>query len=449
MKKITDKFVGIFNEYSDYLKKSESSILFDARCYAAEKLKIKGLPTSKDEAYRNTGVEKIFDTEYKLNVEGVKTKVNLAEYFKCEVKNMDSHTILFSNGLFYDDNSCELPAGVIVCGLKEACKNHKDIFEKYYNRQAKESVDGFVQLNTMLATDGLFVYVPENVHFDKALQIINLTHGFGEKNIIKRNLVVLDKNSSLTMVVCDHTLGCGANFTNDVTESFVEDGARLTHYTIQNEPEKTNLINTHLLNLGAASYAESFVMSLHGGLIRNNIDLKFLGEHSNADLLGLYLIDRSQVVENHTLIDHQVSNCISNELYKGILDDQALSSFMGKIIVRPDAQKTEAYQTNRNICLTKDAHIRTKPQLEIYADDVKCSHGATVGQLDENALYYMRQRGIGLAEAKQMLMFAFANDILMKIQVEPLRERISGLIESRLRGELSECSNCLLNCSGK
>ena len=176
---------------------------------------------------------------------------------------------------------------------------------------------------------------------------------------------------------------------------------------------------------------------------------KLAGENSEANLYGLNLTDKGQRVDNFTLIDHVVPNCMSNELYKGILDEHAQGSFLGRILVRKNAQKTEAYQTNNNLCLTPQTKMRTRPQLEIYADDVKCSHGATVGQLGQDALMYLRQRGIDAREAKLMLMFAFANDVLLKVNILPLRERIANLIDSRLRGEFSFCDNCLLNCKSR
>ncbi len=443
---INKKYIDIFESCAEQFRKSDTDFMFAKRKQALEDFRKNGLPTAKTENYRNFNIADIFSTEFG-NVLQNKTNIDLNEYFKCEVENMDAEVVLVSNGMYYDQNKV-LPNNAIVCSLKEAQTKHRDIFEKYYNTSAANFGDGFVNLSTMLADDGLFVYIPDNVRLEKTLQIINLNHGFGSKNIVKRNLIVLGENSSLSVVVCDHTLNSSSNFVIDTTESFIGKGSKLTHYTIQNEPDKSSLVSNHLAELQGNANIESFVLTLHGGIVRNNLRIRFNGEHSDANLLGLYLIDRKQYVDNYTLIEHLVPNCNSNELYKGILDEQARGSFMGKIIVHEGAQKTAAYQTNRNLCLTGDARMTTKPQLEIYADDVQCSHGATVGQLDEEALFYLRQRGISTKEAKLMLMFAFANDILMNMHIEPLKERISGMINSRLRGELSECSNCLLNCEG-
>jgi len=443
-----DKYLKSFVGNLEYLKILDSEKLFHNRLEAFEKFKKIGIPDHTHENYKHAGISEICSEDYELSLEPRKTFVDLNEYFECEVKDLDTYVLLLSNGEYYQNNKPieGLPDGIIICGLKEAKQKHKEIFEKYYNKYASHVEDSFVSLNTMFASDGLFIYIPDNIKLKKTIQLVNLTHGLGNKNIFKRNLFIVGKNSELSLIVCDHTLNNSKNFVVDVTESFVEENGILKYHALQNEPNKSGVVNTLLVNLEKFSKINSFIISLHGGIIRNNLFTKLNGEYAEALLNGVNLTDRSQRIDNYTLIEHIAPNCMSNELYKGILDEQAKGSFAGRIIVRPGAQKTNAYQTNKNICLTPEAKMRTKPQLEIYADDVKCSHGATVGQLDENALFYLRQRGIDIREAKLMLMFAFVNDILLKIDIDPLRERIAGLINSRLRGEFSDCSHCLLNC---
>lgn len=446
-----EKYIKIFEAHSPQLKAAESELVFETRLKAFEKFKKYGIPDHKDENYKYAGISEICSQDYEFSVDSRNALVDLNAYFQCEVEDMDTHVVLLSNGEYYKNNKPieSLTPGVIVCGLKEAKLKHKDIFEKYYNQYASESDDGFVALNTMLADDGLFIYVPQNTKVNKTIQLVNLTHGFGNKNIFKRNLFIADKNSELSLVICDHTLNNSNNFVIDVTESYAGENANIQYHALQNEPNKSGVINSHFIKLDRYSRVNSHVLSLHGGIIRNNLFTKLAGEFAEANLYGLNLTDREQRIDNYTFIDHLVPNCTSNELYKGILDEQAKGAFAGRIIVRKDAQKTLAYQTNRNLCLTPEAKMRTKPQLEIYADDVKCSHGATVGQLDESAMFYLRQRGINSKEARLMLMFAFANDILLKINIAPLRERVSGLINARLRGEFSDCSHCLMNCHTK
>lgn len=446
--KTFEKYIEIYNKYSEEFSRNDTGKTSEERNKAFEKFKELGIPDNKDEDYKYTNIEEIFKINYEYIQDAGKTFADLNEFFHCQVGNMDTHVVLLSNGAYYEKNRPieNLPEGVIICGLNEAKHKYSDIFNKYYNNYPSESKDSFVALNTMLANDGLFIYIPENTKLNKTIQLINLTHGFGNKNIFKRNLFIIGKNSELSLIICDHTLNNSENFIVDVSESYIEENANLRYYAIQNEHKKSAILNSHFINIEENSNANSLILSLHGGIIRNNVFAKLSGEYSGANLYGLSLADKDQVVDNFTFIDHKVPNCTSNELYKSILDDSAKAAFSGRIVVRPDAQKTIAYQTSRSICLTPDAKIRTKPQLEIYADDVKCSHGATVGQLDEDALFYLCSRGIDKKEARLMLMFAFANDILQEINVKPLQERMSDLINSRLRGELSDCCHCLLGC---
>jgi Fe-S cluster assembly protein SufD len=443
-----EKYISLFESHSPKLKNVDSDLVFNTRLSAFEKFKKLGIPDHKNENYKYAGIAEICSQDYEFSMDSRNALVDLNTYFQCEVEDMDTHVVLLSNGEYYKNNKPieGMTPGVIVCGLSEAKVKHKEIFEKYYNQYASEAEDGFVALNSMLADDGLFIYVPQNTKVNKTIQLVNLTHGFGNKNIFKRNLFILDNNSELSLVICDHTLNNSNNFVIDVTESYLGENANLQYHALQNEPNKSGVINSHFIRLDRYSKVNSHILSLHGGIIRNNLFAKLAGEYSEANLFGLNLTDKEQRIDNYTFIDHVVPNCTSNELYKGILDDQSKGSFAGRIIVRQDAQKTLAYQTNRNLCLTPEAKMRTKPQLEIYADDVKCSHGATIGQLDESAMFYLRQRGINSKEARLMLMFAFANDILLKVNIEPLRNRISGLINARLRGEFSDCSHCLMNC---
>jgi Fe-S cluster assembly protein SufD len=261
-----------------------------------------------------------------------------------------------------------------------------------------------------------------------------------------RNLIVVDEGAQANVLVCDHTLSPKRFLSNVVTEIFVGSNAQLEFVKMQNEHNDSAQLTHTYAHQQADSRLVTNVLSLHGGFIRNNLAVTLAGEGADAQLYGLYLTDRTQHTDNYTFIDHAVPNCTSNELYKGILDDQATGAFNGKIMVRRDAQKTQAYQSNNNLLLTADARMNTKPQLEIYADDVKCSHGATVGQLDNEALFYMRARGIGEREAKLLLMFGFAHDVVKRISIDTLRERIDDMVNKRLRGELSRCHNCPMHC---
>jgi len=407
-----------------------------------------GIPTHENENYKYSDFTKVLEGKYDFIQKQEKFNADLNQYWQCSVPDMDTRVILFSNGWFYKNNDVvtDLPEGLIICSLKEAAEKHAALFEKHYNRYISQN-DGFAYMNTMFANDGVFIYVPENMHVKNTIQLVNLTHGFSERFVMQRNLIVMGNNSRMRLMICDHTLNKADNMVNNVTESFLGKQSSLEVYSIQNEPDRSAVIKSLFFHQSTGSKLINLAFSLHGGMLRNNVSVTLAEENADTNLYGLFLNDREQHVDNFTSVDHAAPGCTSNQLYKGILDEDAHGAFQGKVLVRKDSQKTVAYQSNKNICLTPSAKMRTKPQLEIYADDVKCSHGATVGQLDDAALFYLRSRGIGTKEARLMLMYAFAEDIVRQIPVLPLKEQISGLVNSRLRGEFSDCNHCLLNCS--
>jgi Fe-S cluster assembly protein SufD len=288
--------------------------------------------------------------------------------------------------------------------------------------------------------------VPEGKTLDKPVQIVNILLADEELMVQHRNLFILEPNSSAKVVICDHTLNSNKYLTNSVTECLVGKNASFECFRTQNEHNESANVAHFFIHQEESSNALFNNITLQGGLIRNNLYVTLAGEHCENSSMGLLLTDGKQQVDNYTFIDHAVPNCTSNQLYKGILNDQSIGSFTGKIMVRKDAQKTLAYQRNSNLLLTNDARANCKPQLEIYADDVKCSHGATVGQIDENALFYLRSRGISEHESRLLLMYAFAHAVIKKINVEPLQLRIGELVDKRLRGELSHCNNCAMYC---
>jgi Fe-S cluster assembly protein SufD len=257
----------------------------------------------------------------------------------------------------------------------------------------------------------------------------------------------LGENSHLRLVQCDDSINHDVTFINTVTEVKIGRNSTLDHYKLQNKDDHTTLINSMFFHQDEGSSLSTNAISLNGGLIRNLSHVTMSGSHSNSEVYGLYLMDRYQHVDNQVYINHAAPECESRELFKGVLDDHASGVFNGHIKVHRDAQKTNAFQTNRNILLTDKASIDTKPFLEIYADDVKCSHGATIGQLDAEALFYIRSRGISESNAKILLMYAFAAEVINKISIPELRQRMDDMVKKRLRGELSQCEQCVLNCS--
>ncbi len=258
------------------------------------------------------------------------------------------------------------------------------------------------------------------------------------------NLVILGKGAKAQLLVCDHTVDDVRFVSNRVTEVFVAENAIYEHYKLENTHNKTTSVNTLLIEQQTGSNALANVITLHNGITRNNIEIALNGEHCEAELCGMVIGDKNQTVDNYTSIMHNKPNCHSNELFKYVLDDLSKGAFTGRLYVEKDAQKTAAFQTNRNLLLNKTAKMRTKPQLEIFADDVKCSHGATIGQLDEKAMFYMRSRGIPMEEARLLLMFAFTADVVDRIRIPALADRMKMLVEKRLRGELSKCEGCVI-----
>ena len=304
--------------------------------------------------------------------------------------------------------------------------------------------DAYLLHVTAFAQDGVLFYVPKNVVVEKPIQLVNILRGDVNFMVNRRVLIILEEGAQARLLVCDHAMD-GVNFlATQVIEIFAGENAIFDFY----ELEETHTSTVRISNMYVRQEANSNVllngMTLHNGTTRNTTCVTLAGEHAELNLCGMAIADKNQHVDNHTTIDHAVPNCTSNELYKYVLDEQAVGAFAGLVLVRPDAQHTSSQQTNRNLCATRDAHMYTQPQLEIYADDVKCSHGATVGQLDESALFYMRQRGIPVREARLLLMFAFVNEVIDTIRLDALKDRLHLLVEKRFRGELNKCQGCAI-----
>ncbi len=447
MANLTGELLTIFRENNNLIENSSGKLLNLKREQAFRDFDQLGIPTRKNENYKYTPLEQYFQGSYEVDLVANPFKVDVSSIFKCDVPDLDTHVVLVLNGFYYsNDQQGALPEGLIICSLNEASVKYPALFEKHYSKYADTAADGLVALNTLFAHDGVFIYVPAGTVLTKPLQVINLSHSDRNLRITRRNLIVVEENAQASVVICDHTLSNHSFLTNSLTEVYAGVGSTIYYDWLQNENGQSTHINNLFIHLEENSKFNSSIVSLHGGLIRNNFYAVLAGRFASADLNGLFLCDNKQHVANHLLLDHASSDCTSNQLFKGILDGEATGSFNGKILVRKDAQKTLAYQKNNNILLSDTAKMNTKPHLEIYADDVKCSHGATVGQLDSEALFYIRSRGISEHEARHLLMYAFANEIVSKISIPLLKERIIDLVDKRLRGELSRCNECLVNC---
>ena len=318
--------------------------------------------------------------------------------------------------------------------LEDAVKGeYKNVVNEHLGKSSLFIKDGIHALNTSFIYGGVFIHVNKNQVLEHPVYLYHFSDTRNSHTLAQpRSLVYVDQSAKLQLIESFATIGSMDSFTNGVMEIVVNTNAIVEYYKIQNDVVNASQVTTtHVRQIGK-SYAHAVTISLNGGLIRNNMNIVMEAEGNEAHLYGLYLLKGNTHVDNHTLVDNTKPNCFSNEFYKGILDDSSSGVFSGKIFVRPDAQKTNAYQSNKNILLSDNATINTKPQLEIFADDVKCSHGCTVGQLDEEALFYLRTRGISKEHAQSMLLSAFAEDVVMQIKLEPLRNYVDKLIIDRL-----------------
>jgi Fe-S cluster assembly protein SufD len=444
---ITNIFPDLYQENKKQLLSSFPEFIGKMREEAMQLFVQKGFPGKKDENYKYTYLEPFFQNGYKKYLTPRHINFDIDHIFKCDVPSLDTHIIILLNGFYFDSQNPlrKLQDQVVVGSMAEAIRQYPDLVSKHLGKYSSGN-DCFVALNTALAADGIFLHVPHGVVLEKPIQIINVLLSDEELMVQHRNLIIMEPNSEAKVVVCDHTLSPQKFLTNSVTEIYVDKNAKFDYFKVQNEHNDSVQVSHTFINQEAASNVQSSVVTLHGGLVRNNLNVKLDGEGCENHAFGLFATDKTQHVDNFVFVEHAKPNCNSSQLFKGILDEKSTGAFTGRILVDRDAQKTNAYQKNSSILLTDDVKMNSKPQLEIYADDVKCGHGGTVGQLDEEAMFYLRTRGIEEREARLMLMYAFTNEILSKIQIEPLKERMNELIEKRLRGELSHCNNCAMNC---
>ncbi len=409
-----------------------------------------GLPSSKLEKWRSTNLGKAYKTKYSIGDEKPKFDKQINEIFHCNVHGFDTNVYALLNGWYYSDDINKLQTldnGIIVGSIVAAQKEHPEIFDKYYNEIASTEDHGLNSINAAIYTDGLFIYVPDGVVSEKSIQLIKMVNRDSNIMINTRNLIILGKNSKLSFLHCDDSINQHSGFLVTNTEIFLDENAKFDLYKLQNLNNQTTLVNSTFVQQKGRSELNANVLTFNGGTIRNEFTVDLIGEEANSDISGIYLMDDDQHVDNQVKVIHSSPNCTSTELFKGVLDDNASGVFNGYIYVARDAQKTMAFQRNANILMTNTASIDTMPFLEIYADDVKCSHGATVGQLDNEALFYLMQRGIPESDAKLLLMYAFITDVTGKISIQALKDSIDDMVKKRLRGDLSICEKCVLHCS--
>ena len=442
---VEKSYIDIFSQNRALVDKGSAGIMNSLRDRALNCLAQYGLPHNKLEENLHTDVSKWFEPDWGMNLARLDMPVDFAQAFKCSVPNLSTQLYFLANDAFASSETAAkavLPEGVFAGSLKEAALIHPELVQEFYGRIADIDKPGIAAINTLFAQDGFLLYVPDGVVIEKPLQLITLLSSAVDLMVNRRILVVLGRAAQAKLLLCDHALAANNYLTAQVIEVFAGQDSSFELYDLE-ETHTANLRASELyISQSAGSRVAVDNLTLHNGQTRNTVCVTFDGPGAELSLNGVAVTDKSQHVDNFTFVDHRATDCTSSELFKYVLDESSTGSFAGKVLVREGAQRTSSQQTNRNICLTREARMFTQPQLEIYADDVKCSHGATVGQLDERALFYMRQRGIPEQEARMMLMLAFVGEVIGKVELEPLRDRLYRLVEKRFRGQLTQCEGC-------
>ncbi len=434
------QYIELYEQTRGMIFQHSSEVMNAMRDAAFEQFRSLGFPNRKVERYKYTDMQALFAPDYGLNLNRLEIPVNPYDAFRCDVPNLSTMLYFVVNDAFYSKvlPKGNIPEGVVIGSLKELATS------QYYHRLASKDEDAVTSLNTMLAQDGLYVYVPKGVVLDRAIQIINILRSDVDLMVNRRVLIIVEEGAEAKFLFCDHAADDRKFLATQVIEVYVGKNAKLDLYCLEETHAKNVRISNVYIDQQANSRVNHNVITLHNGVTRNKLNLELNGEGAECYCNGCVIADKQQHVDNNTLITHYVPHCTSKELYKYVLNDEAVGSFAGKVYVAKDAQKTSSQMTNQNLCATKQARMYTQPMLEIYADDVKCAHGSTVGQLNDAAMFYMQQRGISRKEAQLLLQFAFINEVIDQMELEPLRDRLHYLVEKRFRGELSKCEGCKL-----
>lgn len=425
--KLLSSFIAFENENS-----LDNSFLNELRGEAIKNFEISGFPSKKNEAWKYTSLKGLLNRDYSLFPESEQSieYKDVQPYFIHEI---DSYKIVFIDGKYASHLSQTTHDEIDVCLMSAALTQSKyqPVIENYFNKIA--STDGLNALNTAFCSEGAYIHIKKNKVSKRPIQIIHLSTGKELALLLQpRNLIVVDENAHVQVIERHQSLTENPTLTNSVTEIFAAKRAYIDYYKIQNDKAEASLIDNTFIDQQQESNVAVHTFSLGGKLTRNNLNFYQNGQHIDSTLKGVTIIGQKQHVDHNTLVHHIAPNCESHQDYKGIFSESAIGVFNGKVVVEKEAQKTNAFQANNNLLVNDKATINTKPQLEIFADDVKCSHGCTIGQLDENAMFYLQTRGIPLKEAKALLMYAFANNVLDSVKIPQLKKRINKLIAKKL-----------------
>jgi Fe-S cluster assembly protein SufD len=427
---LKDKLVSSFMAFEDTV--DVESLVHNVRDEAIKIFEDKGFPSKREEAWKYTSLNSVLKHDYSVFPKQENT-IEYSDVKKYFIHDIDSYKIIFIDGKYSSHLSQTTHDGIDVCLMSSALTKPKYqiIIENYFNKVA--SKDGISSLNTAFSKEGAYIHIPKNKLVEKPIQIIHFSTGNESALLLQpRNLIVVDENSHVQIIERHQSLTKNPVLTNSVTEIFANKRAIVDYYKIQNDKENASLIDSTCIDQKRESHVSMHTFTFGGKLTRNNLSFYQNGEYMDSTLNGVTIIGDKQHVDHNTLVHHIEPNCESHQDYKGIFTDSATGVFNGKVLVNKEAQKTNAFQSNNNILLSDKSTINSKPQLEIFADDVKCSHGCTIGQLDESAMFYMRSRGIPEKEAKALLMFAFSNNVLSSVKIAEVKEHITNIIANKL-----------------
>ncbi len=438
------QYINLYKDNFQAIDAHSAPLLNKFRSVALASLDGKELPSKGDESYEKTSIDEMFAPDYGVNINRVNIPVDVAASFRCDVPNMSTLMAFVVNDTFIPSSSLasKLPSGVIVDSLCRAAKEYPQLVSAHYGKIAPLE-DAAVALNTLLVQDGVFVYVPRGVKLEKPLQLVNIFNSPADMMGVRRMLIVIEENAEAQLLVCDHTQNIERKYlSSQVIEMSIGKNARFDIYDIEESSALTSRYSRLFAHQASGSNLLVNGMTLVGGTTRNGYDIEIMGDGCETLLAGMAIGSGGQHTDNCSNVNHRAAHCHSSQLFKYVLDDKSTGAFEGSILVSPEAPFTEAYQSNRNLLASTDARMHTKPQLEIYNDEVKCSHGATTGQLDAQALFYMRTRGISEKEARMMLMQAFMIDVIDTVRMPGLNDRLRHLVEKRFYGQQTLCADC-------
>ena len=443
-----DQYIALWQEHSALIDSKAPEALDRLRPEAASSLIGNGLPTQKDEEYRHTDFERILSPDFGINIGRVRIDVNPSETFRCDVPMLSTSLFLVVNDAFAETAGCRdmLPEGVDVMSLAAYARSNPDFVADHYGQLA-DMANPIVALNTLFCQDGVVIRVRKGVKVEPTVQIVSIFKNSAPLLAARRVLVVMEEDSEAKVLFCDHTQTSDVDFCSlQVVEIYAGARSRLDFYDLEESTRRTSRLSSLWLRQEADSEVLLDSMTLFNGTTRNEFFTRFAGRHARLRMLGMGIEDDSRRLDTYSRISHDVPECTTDELFKYTVDDEAMGAFSGLIYVAEGASKTEAFQSNRNLVGSESATMHSKPQLEIYNDDVKCSHGTAIGQLDEKQLFYMMTRGISEAQARFMLKQAFMSDVIDGISLPPLRDRLKLMVERRFAGEKAACASCPVSC---